>query len=67
MNIKDLEMRDRYSLYIYNTIVSPGPYVSIIDANNIYKTRLNTDGSLRGIKIRTFDRLTIKTTLNIGK
>ena len=67
MNVKDLEMRDEYSPYTRNTIASPGPCVSIMDVNNTYKIKLNTDGFLRGTKTRISDRFTIKMTLSIGK
>lgn len=52
---------------MYNIIVSPGPYASMMDISNTYKIRLNIDGFLRGTKTRISDKSIIKTTLNIGK
>ena len=67
MSIKDLEMQDRHSLYIYNTTASPRPYMSTIDTSNTYKIRPNINSSLKDTKTRISNRFMIKTTLSIGK
>jgi hypothetical protein len=67
MNVKDLEIRDRYSLHIHNTTAFPGPYISITNTSNTYKTKLNIDSFLKGTKTRTSDRSIIKTTSSISK